>query len=104
MFIGCFMTSHAAPKQFDSLIALTKRLDKTLWEYTGRYIDTYNDDEDCTEKQAVSMFRQELSFAEKLMESLTMNIEDSFTKLMVRVEKHAKLEDEIVIEANRHSH
>ena len=83
------MTSRASPKQFDSLTALRKRSGESLREYAARYVDVYNDVEDCTEKQSVTMFRLGLSFGEKLRESLTLSPVETFPDLMERVEQHA---------------
>ena len=85
-FIGRFMTSRASPKQFDSLTALRKRSGESLREFAARYVDVYNDVEDCTEKQTVTMFRLGLSFGEKLRESLTLSPVETFPDLMERVE------------------
>ena len=56
-FVGRFMISRAAPKSFDSLTSLRKRSSESLREYADRFVDLYNEVEDCTEKQALSVFR-----------------------------------------------
>ena len=93
-FVGRFMISRTALKHFDSLTSMRKKTGDSLREYAARYVDLYNEVEECTEKQAVSVFRLGLSFGEKLRESLTLNPVETFSELMERVEQHAKLDDE----------
>ena len=97
------MISRTAPKHFDSLTSLRKRSSESLREYAARFVDLYNEVEDCTEKQVVSVFRLGLSFGEKLRESLTLSPVETFPEPMERVEQHAKLEDESKREASRTS-
>ena len=89
-FIGRFMTSRASPKQVDSMTALRKRSGESLREYAARYVDVYNDVDDCTDKQDVTMFRLGLLFGENLRESLTLIPVETFPDLMERVEQYAK--------------
>ena len=89
-----FMTYSWVPQLVDVLLFMKMEARKTLWSYTSRYWELYNEIGGGHEKIAASTFRLGLPKDSKLRESLTRRPPKDMRQLMRRIEEYKKLEDD----------
>uniref|UniRef100_A0A2N9HY76 Uncharacterized protein n=1 Tax=Fagus sylvatica TaxID=28930 RepID=A0A2N9HY76_FAGSY len=94
IFTARFITNTRKPKEIDSLLALTMKVEETLKSYSTRYWEVYNDIDACDEDIVVKTFRFGLHEDSKLRKSFTKRPPVSMAELMTRLEEHIRVEDD----------
>ncbi|GFS42094.1 hypothetical protein Acr_00g0078070 [Actinidia rufa] len=56
-FIARFVINTKAPKVVGSLLMLKKSKNESIWNYSKRYRETYNEIEECSEEMAVASYK-----------------------------------------------
>ena len=60
-FVARFVTNNNEAKEVDALLTLKKSHQESLWDYTRRYWDAYNEIEGCNEELVVASFKHDLT-------------------------------------------
>ena len=88
------MTCSRVPQPVDALLSLKMRVGETLWSYTSRYWELYNEIGGRNDKIAANTFRMGLPEDSELRESLTKRPPEDMRQLMRRIEEYKRLEDD----------
>ncbi|GFZ14590.1 hypothetical protein Acr_24g0007800 [Actinidia rufa] len=82
-----------APKGVSSVLMLQKRQKKD--SYSNRYWELYNEIDECSEEIVAVIYKLGLTPGKNLWDDMTLNLLDDIRDLMMRVEMHAQLEDDV---------
>ena len=88
------MTCSRVPQPVDVLLSMKMRVGETLWSYTSRYWELYNEIGRSNEKIVASTFRMRPPEDSELRESLTKRPPKDMRQLMRRVEEYKRFEDD----------
>lgn len=97
-FTARFLTSRRAPITFKSLSIMKQGENEPNKDYAKKFWETFNEIKSCNEEYAIATFRVGLPVRGELRQSLNMSPMDTLTKLMERIEQHARMEDDILRE------
>ena len=78
----------------DALLSMKMRVRETLYSYTSRYWELYNEIGGGNEKITTSTFRMGLPEDSELRESLTRKPPEEMRQLMRHIEEYKRLEDD----------
>lgn len=87
-FEARFITCSQVSQPIDSLLTMTMKEGETLWSYTDRFWELYNDIGGSNSKVAASTFRIGLLEESGLRKFLTKNLAESMHRLMERIEEY----------------
>ncbi|GFZ05420.1 hypothetical protein Acr_17g0009920 [Actinidia rufa] len=90
-----FVINTKAPKVVGSLLTLKKGKNESIWKYSKRYWEIYNEIEECSKEMVVASYKLGLAPRNRLWENLTLDPPTSLRDLMSRVKTFARLKDDI---------
>ena len=94
VFVGRFITNSRRSKGLDTLMVIRLGSNKLLKDYSARFWETYNDIDGCAEDTALQAFKLGLPPSTGLRQSLTKRPPTTLKKLMDRVERFVRVEED----------
>jgi hypothetical protein len=94
VFVGRFITNSRRSKGLDTLMVIRLGTNESLKDYSARFWETYNDIDACAEDTALQAFKLGLPPSTGLRQSLTKRPPTTLKKLMDRVERFVRVEED----------
>jgi hypothetical protein len=93
-FVGRFITNSRRSRGLDTLMVIRLGANESLKDYSARFWETYNDIDACAEDTALQAFKLGLPSSTGLRISLTKRPPTTLKKLMDRVERFVRVEED----------
>uniref|UniRef100_A0A2N9GMT9 Uncharacterized protein n=1 Tax=Fagus sylvatica TaxID=28930 RepID=A0A2N9GMT9_FAGSY len=94
VFVGRFITNSRRSRGLDTLMVIRLGTNESLKDYSARFWETYNDIDACAEDTALQAFKLGLPPSTGLRQSLTKRPPTTLKKLMDRVERFVRVEED----------
>uniref|UniRef100_A0A2N9HC17 Retrotransposon gag domain-containing protein n=1 Tax=Fagus sylvatica TaxID=28930 RepID=A0A2N9HC17_FAGSY len=94
VFVGRFITNSRRSRGLDKLMVIRLGTNESLKDYSARFWETYNDINGCAEDTALQAFKLGLPPSTGLRQSLTKCPPTTLKKLMDRVERFVRVEED----------
>jgi hypothetical protein len=94
VFVGRFITNSRRSRGLDTLMVIRLGTNELLKDYSARFWETYNDIDACAEDTALQAFKLGLPPSTGLRQSLTKRPPTTLKKLMDRVERFVRVEED----------
>uniref|UniRef100_A0A2N9HPS3 RNase H type-1 domain-containing protein n=1 Tax=Fagus sylvatica TaxID=28930 RepID=A0A2N9HPS3_FAGSY len=94
IFVGRFITNSRRSRGLDTLMVIRLGTNESLKDYSARFWETYNDIDACAEDTALQAFKLGLPPSTGLRQSLTKRPPTTLKKLMDRVERFVRVEED----------
>uniref|UniRef100_A0A2N9G9H3 RNA-directed DNA polymerase n=1 Tax=Fagus sylvatica TaxID=28930 RepID=A0A2N9G9H3_FAGSY len=94
VFVGRFITNSRRSRGLDTLMVIRLGTNESLKDYSARFWETYNDIDACAEDTALQAFKLGLPPTTGLRQSLTKRPPTTLKKLMDRVERFVRVEED----------
>uniref|UniRef100_A0A2N9I023 Uncharacterized protein n=1 Tax=Fagus sylvatica TaxID=28930 RepID=A0A2N9I023_FAGSY len=94
VFVGRFITNSRRSRGLDTLMVIRLDTNESLKDYSARFWETYNDIDACAEDTALQAFKLGLPPSTGLRQSLTKRPPTTLKKLMDRVERFVRVEED----------
>ena len=94
VFVERFITNSRRSKGLDTLMKIRLGDNESIKDYSTRFWETYNDIDVCGEDTALQAFKLGLPPSTSLCQSLTKRPPTSLKKLMDRVERFVRVEED----------
>jgi hypothetical protein len=94
VFVRRFITNSRRSKGLDTLMVIKLGSNESLKDYSARFWETYNDIDGCAEDTALQAFKLGLPPSTGLRQSLTKRPFTTLKKLMDRVERFVRVEED----------
>ena len=93
-FVARFITNSRKRKEMDALLTMKLENNETIKDYSNRFWETYNDIEGCSEEVAITTFKMGLPTDSGLHQSLIKCPAQNLGKLMHRMDKFIRVEED----------
>ena len=94
VFVGRFITNSRRSRGLDTLMVIRLGTNESLKDYSARFWETYNDIDGCAEDTALQAFKLGLPPSTGLRQSLTKRPPTTLKKLMDRLERFVRVEED----------
>jgi hypothetical protein len=94
VFVGRFITNSRRSRGLDTLMVIKLGSNESLKDYSARFWETYNDIDGCAEDTALQAFKLGLPPSTGLRQSLTKRPPTTLKRLMDRVERFVRVEED----------
>ena len=94
IFVGRFLTNSRRSRGLDTLMVIRLGINESLKDYSAKFWETYNDIDGCAEDTALQAFKLDLPPSTRLRQSLTKRPPTTLKKLMDRVERFVRVEED----------
>jgi hypothetical protein len=94
VFVGRFITNSRRSRGLDTLMVIRLGTNESLKDYLARFWETYNDIDGCAEDTALQAFKLGLPPSTGLHQSLTKRPPTTLKKLIDRVERFVRVEED----------
>ena len=94
IFVGRFITNSRRSRGLDTLMVIRLGINESLKDYSAKFWETYNDIDGCAEDTALQAFKLDLPPSTGLRQSLTKRPPTTLKKLMDRVERFVRVEED----------
>uniref|UniRef100_A0A2N9JBM8 Uncharacterized protein n=1 Tax=Fagus sylvatica TaxID=28930 RepID=A0A2N9JBM8_FAGSY len=94
VFVGRFITNSRRSRGLDTLMVIRLGTNESLKDYSARFWETYNDIDGCAEDITLQAFKLGLPPSTGLRQSLTKRPPTTLKKLMDRVERFVRVEED----------
>ena len=94
VFVGRFITNSRRSRGLDTFMVIRLGTNESLKDYSARFWETYNDIDGCAEDTALQAFKLGLPPSTGLRQSLTKPPPTTLKKLIDRVERFVRVEED----------